>query len=86
MKIGGLNVDYQRSQRGSGRAIELTELGREKADNYEATGPKLQILRALDRHGAMTKEALAQGLRLSVESVNEIVEEFTTLQWVKERR
>ena len=76
------------SEQGAGRehdeTYELTELGKEKASDYAAEGPRLRVLLCLAGGPKSTSE-IVERTGISAERVVEILEDFGALQWIRRK-
>ena len=63
---------------------ELTELGREKANDYAAEGPRLRVLLCLAGGPKSTGE-IAGRTGIAAERVVAILEDFAALQWIRRK-
>ena len=81
-KIGGSNGH------GAGRehdeTYELTELGKEKAGDYAAEGPRLKVLLCL-AGGPKSISEISERTGIGAERIVAILEDFAALQWIRRR-
>ena len=79
------DVDVRRGPLPPGRdTYELTDLGKEKAENHEAQGPDLRVLMSL-LTGPKSVRELSQQLRMDMDQADAILRDCSALQWVRKR-
>ena len=75
----GHGTDHERDE-----TYELTELGKEKAGDYAAEGPRLRVLLCLSG-GPKSAGEIAGRTGIAAERVVAILEDFAALQWIRRR-
>ena len=85
----GLDVTTYRNnghrvERERNETYELTELGKDKANDYAATGAQLRVLLCLSGGPKSISEITAR-TGLENDRVVEILTDFATLQWIRRR-
>lgn len=62
---------------------QLTEKGKMKAEEYRITGPKGEVIAALETTGPCTMSELASATEMSTTKVKLIVESLVRESWVR---
>ena len=73
-----------RTEREHNETYELTELGKDKANDYAATGAQLRVLQCLSS-GPKSVSEITGRTGLETDRVVAILEDFASLQWIRRR-
>ena len=73
-----------RTEREHNETYELTELGKDKANDYAATGTQLKVLLCL-AGGPKSVSEIVTRTGLATDRVIAILEDFADLQWIRRR-
>jgi len=73
----------RRSQAGINVTFGLTPLGKTKAEQFSATGPKFDILAALDEGGPSSVSEIAEETKMSTNKVKTIIKQLVASGYVR---